>query len=347
MIDEKYYIDEKATVLEAMQAINSNGIKTLFVTEKNKLKGSVTDGDARRWIVSGGDIGASITNIVNYNPKYLEENTNINPIEFMRKNSIEAIPIVKEDMTIADIISWADRVQRGEKKPVNLPVVIMAGGKGTRLYPYTQILPKPLIPVGEYPIVQRIIDEFCKYDCNEYYMIVNHKKNMIKAYFNEIETNYQLKYIDEEVPLGTGGGLRLLKEKIDQTFILTNCDIMVTADIAEICKVHKKKKNIITMVCCNKTIEVPYGVIEVDRSGNIKNMVEKPHKNFLTNTGLYIVEPEVIDYIEDNVFVGFPDVIQVLMDKGEKVGVYTVEENDWLDMGQFEEFERMKQYIEG
>ena len=346
MDKEKYYITEDATVIEAMQAINENGIKSLFVVEKNKLKGSVTDGDARRWIVNGGDVNASIKEIVNYSPKHLVLSSKVNPNEFMRKNKIEAIPIVNEQMEVQRIISWTDRDQIIQKEKVALPVVIMAGGKGTRLYPYTKILPKPLIPVGEIPIVQRIMDEFNKYQCNEFFMIVNHKKNMIKAYFNELKGDYNISYIDEDIPLGTGGGISLLKGKIDKTFILTNCDIMVTADISSIYKWHKKRKNIITMVCCNKIMEVPYGVIETNDKCEIKNMIEKPQLPFLTNTGLYFVEPRVIDELEENLAIGFPDIIEKYKTAGEKIGVYTIEEDEWLDMGQPEELERMRQYIE-
>lgn len=342
----KFYIDENATVLEAMQEINENGLKTLFVVENRKLRGSVTDGDTRRWIVRGGDINAPVKNIVNYNPKYLNVKSKTNPVEFMRKNKIEAVPIVNDDMEICEIVSWAGRKGRQYKGNVDLPVVIMAGGKGTRLQPYTKILPKPLIPIGDLPILEIIINEFCKYQCKEFFTIVNYKKNMIKAYFNEIKKSYDLIYIDEEKPLGTGGGLSLLKGQIQETFILTNCDILVTADIESIYKLHKKKKNLITMVCCNKLIEVPYGVIEVDEDGSMKEMVEKPQLPFLTNTGLYIVEPIVIEQLNTDEYIGFPDIIRRYMEAGKPVGVYIIEEDEWLDMGQPEELERMRDYLE-
>lgn len=346
MDNEKYYISENATVLEAMQAINENGLKSLFVVEENKLKGSVTDGDARRWIVGGGDVNASVSKIINYSPKHLTLSSKISPNEFMRKNHIEAVPIVNEQMEIQRIISWTDRDQRIQKAKVALPVVIMAGGKGTRLYPYTKILPKPLIPVGEIPIVQRIMEAFHEYQCDEFFMVVNHKKNMIKAYFNELSSAYRVTYVDEDIPLGTGGGISLLKGKISETFILTNCDIMVTADIASIYKWHREHGNIITMVCCNKIVELPYGVIEIDENNEITRMQEKPQLPFLTNTGLYFVEPRVIEEMENNVEIGFPDIIKKYKEAGEKIGVYTIEEDEWLDMGQPEELERMRQYIE-
>lgn len=346
MEKENYYIKEDATVLEAMQAINENGLKSLFVVDNNKLKGSITDGDARRWIVNGGDVNASVTKIVNYSPKHLTVSSKINPNEFMRKNRIEAVPIVNDKMEIQRIISWTDHDQSIQRERVGLPVVIMAGGKGTRLYPYTKILPKPLIPVGEIPIVQRIMDEFKQYQCDNFFMIVNHKRSMIKAYFNELQDNYNVNYVDEDIPLGTGGGISLLKGKVNETFILTNCDIMVTADIASIYKWHKKRGNIITMVCCNKIVEVPYGVIEINKNNEIKSMVEKPQLPFLTNTGVYFVEPRVIEELEENLAIGFPDIIEKYKAAGEKIGVYTIEEDEWLDMGQPEELERMRQYIE-
>ena len=346
MKKENYYISEDISIIEAMQALNEKGLKCLFVADNDILKGSFTDGDARRWIVNGGDINASVKKIVNYSPKYLTISSKVNPIEFMRKNMAEAVPIVNERMEIQKIVSWADRDEAFAKEEMALPVVIMAGGKGTRLYPYTKILPKPLIPIGEIPVVQRIMDEFMEYRCEQFFMIVNHKRNMIKAYFNELEDTYNISFVEEETPLGTGGGISLLKGKINDTFVLTNCDIMVTSDLARIYKWHKERKNIITMVCCNKLVEVPYGVVEKNEENEIVNMVEKPQLPFLTNTGLYFVESRVIDELEENVAIGFPDIIEKYKTAGERVGVFSINEDEWLDMGQPEELERMRQYIE-
>lgn len=224
----------------------------------------------------------------------------------------------------------------------------MAGGLGKRLYPYTKILPKPLIPIGEIPISEHIINRFNKYGCKEFFLIVNHKKNMIKAYYNEIEKDYSISYADEDEdkPLGTGGGLSLLKGKINSTFILSNCDILIKEDYEKIYNHHKVEKNLITMVCSLKHIKIPYGVINTNEKGEIEDMKEKPEISIFANTGMYIVEPEVLNLIEENKFVGFPDIIKRVMDEGKKVGIYPISENAWLDMGQLDEMEEMRSRLE-
>ena len=161
-----------------------------------------------------------------------------------------------------------------------LPVVIMAGGLGTRLYPYTKILPKPLIPVGEMPIVEHIIHRFADVGCSAFTMIVNYKKSMIKSYFNDLQKDYTVDYVDEDTPLGTGGGLSLLKGKVTQTFFLTNCDILIDADFGDIYQYHKEKGNVITMVCAVKHFTIPYGVVELGGDGDISGITRKAGDEF-------------------------------------------------------------------
>jgi NDP-sugar pyrophosphorylase family protein len=233
-----------------------------------------------------------------------------------------------------------------QSEPIDLPVVIMAGGMGTRLYPYTKILPKPLIPIGEFPIIEHIINRFYDQGCREFYLIVSHKKNMIKAYFNELKRDYTVTFIDEEKPLGTGGGIGLCKNKINKPFILTNCDILIDGDFNKICKFHKEKKNVITMVCSMNQFRIPYGVIKMGKDGDLDSMQEKPTIPFLINTGCYVVEPEIIDNIEKNKEVDFPDVIQQYKNLNQNIGIYPISENSWLDMGQFDELEKMKKRLE-
>jgi NDP-sugar pyrophosphorylase family protein len=262
----------------------------------------------------------------------------------MKKNNIDALPLINEKGEIVSILFLNDEIIR-EKNRLEVPVVIMAGGLGTRLYPYTKILPKPLIPVGEIPIAEHIINRFNKYGCKDFYLILNHKKNMIKAYFNEISKDYSVNYIDEEKPLGTGGGLSLLKNKINSTFILSNCDILIEEDYYKLYRHHKKENNLITMVTSLKNLKIPYGVIEISETGEIESMEEKPSFSFFTNTGMYVVEPRVIEELEENKVIGFPDIIEHYQNKGEKVGVYPISEKSWLDMGQLDELEEMRKRI--
>ena len=169
----------------------------------------------------------------------------------------------------------------------------------------------------------------------------------MKAYFNDNENHYNINWYDETVPLGTGGGLSLLKGKINDTFFFANCDALLTANYESMLAFHKENKNVITIICAYKNISIPYGVIEMGVNGSIEEMKEKPELSFLTNTGIYIVEPEVIEEMEDNVSIGFPDVVELQKSLGKKVAVYPISENEWMDMGQLPELERMRKRLYG
>jgi dTDP-glucose pyrophosphorylase len=338
---DELFIHEEMRVIDAMETLDKRGKKILFVVENRCLLATLTDGDVRRWILKNGDLHMPVKAIANYSPKYMHESTKANAKEFMKSFSIEALPIVDDQKQIVSVVFWDDQTLDSREK-LDLPVVIMAGGLGTRLFPYTKILPKPLIPIGELPIAQHIIDQFRTFGITRFFMVVNHKKNMIKAYFNEIDKNYDLAYIDEDVPLGTGGGLSLLKGKIDSTFILSNCDILIDTDFAKLVKHHRDQKNRITMVCSLKKVKIPYGVVEIDEEGQISSMREKPELSFFTNTGIYIVEPEVVDAMIDGEVIGFPDILTRHQLEGAKVGIYPISENAWMDMGELDQMEEMR-----
>lgn len=330
---------------KVMQKIDSNANGILFLLdERGKLAGCITDGDIRRFLLSGGKMTDIAGKAANREPKIantLEEAK----LLYHKKNYV-AIPVVDGDGNLADLYI-GDGLFVREKHALNIPVVINAGGRGTRLEPYTKVLPKPLIPVGDLPIIELIMKEFQAYSCNEFHIIVNYKRELMKAYFAENENRYEITWYDEESPLGTGGGLSLLKGKFDDTFFFSNCDALLTSNYERMIQFHKENSNVITMICAYKNITIPYGIVEMGINGTIKSMKEKPVMSFLTNTGIYIVEPEVVDDIEDGVAVGFPDIIEKERRKGKKVAVYPISENDWMDMGQLTELEKMRVRLYG
>ena len=310
---------DQLSIVDAMRLIDNNSCGILFITDENdRLKGCLTDGDIRRYLLSGGKLEDPVISALNKDPKVARNESEARSL-YHKKNFV-AIPIVDESN---------------------------AGGKGTRLDPFTRVLPKPLIPVGELPIIEMIMKEYQSYDCRDFHIIVNYKKELMKAYFADNENDYDISWYDEEKPLGTGGGLSLLKGKIDSTFFFANCDALLTANYESILKFHKDSGNVITMICAYKNIAIPYGVVEMGVNGRIEKMKEKPEVSFLANTGIYIVEPEVIDEIPDGVSVGFPDIVEEQMKKGKKVAVFPVSEKDWMDMGQLPELEKMRKKLYG
>lgn len=340
-----FLVDEECTMLEAMELLDKVAKKVLFVIKDGQFVAAITDGDIRRWILKKGNLEAKIKEIANYKPKYLHEKDKSLAKKMMKKYSIEALPLLNERNDIISVILWNNE-EIENKRTLNVPVVIMAGGLGKRLYPYTKILPKPLIPIGEIPIVEHIMNRFNQHGSEQFFLVVNHKKNMIKAYFNEIQRKYEVNYVDEDQPLGTGGGLSLLKGKISSTFLLSNCDILIEEDCEKIYKYHKKENNLITMVCSLKRIIIPYGVVEISKTGEIEAMREKPELSVFINTGMYIVEPKIIEELEDNKSISFPDIIEKYKEAGEKIGVYPISDYSWLDMGQLDEMEEMRRRLD-
>lgn len=341
---ESLFITEERSVLEAMKQIDATAKQILLVTENNKLKAIITDGDIRRHLLRGGKLEDKVKAIANYNPRFIYEKDKANSRELMKDWSLLSLPVINEKLEIQSVIFLND-YEIGRNHSVSAPVVIMAGGLGTRLHPYTKILPKPLIPIGEIPITEHIINHFMEHKCNEFHLIVNHKKNMIKAYFGEVDKDYDIEFHDEKIPLGTGGGLSMLKGKVETTFFLTNCDVLIRANYKEIYDYHKQNGNLITIVAAYKHLTIPYGIINMDSDGGIAKMIEKPEYSFLTNTGFYVVEPDVVNKLEDNRAIGFPDIIEQQKALGEKIGVFPVSEKCWLDMGQLEELEEMRKEL--
>ena len=337
-----YCIQKDLTVRDAMKVIDRVYPKIVFVVESGKLLGSLTDGDIRRFLLKGGKLTDMALDAGNKNP-LTAANAQSAAALYHQRNYV-AIPIVDALGQLTDVYLGARSAGKKLAK-LDVPVVINAGGKGTRLEPYTKILPKPLIPVGEMPIIEHIMHHFMDYGCPEFHVIVNYKKELMKAYFVGCDRQYDISWYDEEKPLGTGGGLCYLKGKIQETFFFTNCDNLLLSNYESMLNFHRENKNVITMICAYKNLTIPYGVVEMGVDGTIERMQEKPELTYLTNTGIYIVEPEVLMDMEENVSIGFPDIMKKQMAKGKKVAVYPVSENEWLDMGQLEELEKMKKKL--
>ena len=330
---------------DAMRKIDANTNGILFLTDdRDNLVGCITDGDIRRFLLAGGKMEETAIKAANIHPKVAH--TIEDAMGLYHKKNYVVIPVVNEDGRIVDLYT-GNGVSKRQRKALDIPVVINAGGRGTRLDPFTKILPKPLIPVGDYPIIELIMREYQTYNCNDFHIIVNYKRDLMKAYFKENESRYNITWYDENKPLGTGGGISLLKGKFDDTFFFANCDVLLTANYERMLEFHKENGNTITMICAYKNLTIPYGIVEMGKNGSIEGMKEKPVLSFLTNTGVYIVEPDVALDVEDGVSLGFPDIIEMERQKGRKVAVFPISENDWMDMGQLSELEIMRNKLYG
>lgn len=337
----KYLVPEDLSISRAVKAIDEGKRKVVFCLRDGRLSGCFTDGDMRRYILRDGDMCKPVSQAMNPKPVHFPFSQEEEARHFLRSSGAVAVPIVDEQGRVARIFFRGDDTSIVRLLPDPVPLVVMAGGRGTRLYPFTKILPKPLIPIGETPILDRIIDRFGQCGVEDVYLVLNHKRNMIKAYYNETCLPYNIRFVDEERPLGTGGGLALLRGKVNSTFFLSNCDCLLDMDYLCMYEYHKTHENAMTMVVAAKNMGLPYGVVELDKQGNLQMIREKPEYSFLVNTGIYVMEPEVMDFIEQDERVDVPDLAKRLMVAGRRVGGYPVTEKSWLDMGQLSEMKTM------
>ena len=337
------------SIVEAMQKISNNLHGILFITDsEHHLLGSLTDGDIRRWLVKTGKLDAQISKVMFKNTVFIQENKKAKANEIMQKKSITALPVVDSSKTIISIIfASGSKINNPQKEQLlkDVPVVIMAGGKGTRLYPYTKILPKPLVPIGDIPIIERIINSFCNYNVNEFFVTVNYKKGMIKSYFNDLSPEYSISYVEEDIPLGTAGSLKLINKNFDKPVIVTNCDILINADYEDIYKHHLSSGNKLTIVSALKKIVIPYGVLNAGKNGIIESLEEKPGHSYFINTGMYILDADLFSQIPENTCFHMTDLADLLIKNKQQVGMYPISEDDFLDMGELEEMKRMEQKL--
>jgi len=353
MIDyEKLFFNYDSSIRDAMDCLTKTSEKILFVIgSKKQLLGTVTDGDIRRWILTENSLSEPVRNVMNKKPIVATKEDGLEAIkQLMLIHKLECIPQVNEDGIITAAYTFRDILSDPDmhivKKKIDTPVVIMAGGKGGRLKPFTDILPKPLIPVGDKPVIEKIMNIFHSYGVKDFLITLNYRAGMVKAYFSEHSLPYSLDFVLEKDPLGTVGSLSLLKERLSSTFFITNCDIIIKADYSDIFNFHKRDKNTLTIVCSMKHFKIPYGVVYHENNGKFRHMKEKPEMDFLVNTGVYIAEPEVLKLVPENIKYDMNSLIDRLKENDKRIGIYPVSDRSWFDIGQWEEYHSSMKILE-
>ena len=344
-----FVITKNKTIKEAMRLINLNLHKCLVVVDKNnKLLGTLSDGDIRSALLKNYNLDDKINKIFNNNSKFiLKKDLSEEKLKnlFLKKD-FDIIPIVQNNRKVIDVTYWS-KVFNSEKKinevrnfKLDVPVVIMAGGEGTRMKPFTNVLPKPLIPINDKPVVEHIMDKFRMQGISNFIFTINHKAKIIKAYFKELKSKNKIRFINEKTPLGTAGSLKVLQNKINNSFFVINCDTIVNIDYKDLYDFHEKKKNMITIMASAKEHIIPYGVCNLGTSGQFKNIKEKPKINFLASSGIYVVHPSVLRLIPKNKRFDFPELVVAAKRKKIKIGVFPIDDNSWADVGQWSEYKK-------
>jgi len=348
-------ITRNETIKEALKKMDLSGEKTLIVVDaNNKFLGVISDGDLRRSILHNNNLNSIVGEIYNKTPFYIEkevtDETKIKDI--LVNNKIFLLPVVDENKVLIGYLTWDElfKKQQSTSKPVNkdlenTPVVIMAGGKGTRLEPFTKLFPKALVPFGDATILEYIINCFKTNGVKNYHIIINYKANMVESYINSIDKDYSVNFILEQSYLGTAGGLHYLAEKISTPFIVSNCDIIVKADYADVFSYHKTQKADLTILSSIQHYKIPYGVVNFENGGCVTRIEEKPEFTFPVNTGVYIIDDSVLKYIPKNIKFDMTDLIDVLIKNKKKVITYPVNEKDYIDIGEWSSYKAANNFV--
>ena len=339
-------ISDRATIFQAMEKMDAGKVKMLFIFDGNdEFEGILTIGDIQRSIIRNNDLRTVVRDILDKDKVYCSPEDSDSKIkEEMKRLRAECMPIVDSEGNLVDVVLWEDvfgdfRIDNREK--IDLPVVIMAGGMGTRLKPLTNVIPKPLVPIGEKTIIEEIMDQFESIGCKRFFLSVNYKYEILKFYLDNLEHKYDITFIKEDKPLGTIGSVSMMKGKITTPFFVSTCDSLIDQDYRDAYDYHKSNGNDITVISAVKRQVVPYGVIQTGEDGIMTGLDEKPETTYMLNTGIYILQPGMVDEIPEDRFYHITDLIQKVCANGGKVGCFPVSENAWKDMGDWDEYLKM------
>lgn len=302
----------------------------------------LTLGDIQRAIIANVSLSSPVKQVLDPKKYYAKESDSLEDIKnFMFTTRTESMPVVNEKGDLLKVYFWDDFFGEDKiikKRKLKLPVVIMAGGKGTRLKPLTNVIPKPLLPIGEKTIIELIMDQFEEIGCGKFFLSVNYKSEILKYYMQNLEHPYDITYFQEDKPLGTIGSVSLLKNKIRTPFFVSNCDIIIDQDYSEVYDYHMENKNDLTIIAAIKNQSIPYGIMESGEKGELIRLEEKPELNYMINTGVYLLNPDLINEIPENTLFHITQLINKVKSKGGKIGCFPVSEKAWTDIGDWEEY---------
>lgn len=331
-----FKVRREMSIRRALEQIKSSKEKCLIVEDRNRnFLGLITDGDIRRAINNNIGFGQNISKIINKKPFIIKDKKKIN-----KKNTtnINYIPVINKKNIFIKFL----KIKKNKKKIIknkfkNIPVVIMAGGQGKRLRPYTDYIPKPLIPLSEKTIFENIYNSFSKQGFNNFYITVNYMHKYIKKFISEKKIK-NVKFITEKKPFGTASSLKYFSTKYYDNIILTNCDVVFNLDIKKAFASHLKDKSNLTVIAAKKKISLAYGVLDVNKN-KIKNIIEKPKIFKIVNTGLYFINRKSLNLIPKGKIYHMTNLIKDTVSKYSKtVKIFKVSDKKWLDFGKWENF---------
>jgi len=338
MSHKNYLVNFKESIVKAIKAINECGHQIAFITDDNQaVIGSVSDGDIRRALLKNISLNEEVSKIMNKDFVYVSDSVNRQTIiSLMSTKNLRQIPCLDEKMRLLKVFDLEDFI--GFQRLEN-PVIIMAGGLGSRLQPLTQDCPKPMLKVSGKPILETILLQCIEAGFHNFYFSVNYLKDKIIDYFQDgSKWGIKISYILEDDPLGTAGALSNLTVNSNHDVLVLNGDILSRVDFHGLLNFHKESKAKASLCVVEEKVQVPYGVIEIE-STNILSISEKPTYSFHVNAGIYLLNPSLLKLLPENDYFDMPDLIKLAIEKKEKVIAFPIHEF-WLDIGHHEQYRR-------
>lgn len=341
---EKMTVQPDASLRLVMEVIDRGARQIALVTDDcGVLIATVTDGDIRRGLLRGVGLEAPVSEVMHRNPTTLLKGASASVAQsLMRERGLNHIPVVDPQ---GKLVSLALREAVTSVHPRQTRVVLMAGGLGMRLRPLTETMPKPMIPVGDKPLLERIVTRFQDQGFSRFTLSVNYLGHVIRDHFGDGSSlGVEMDYIEETKPMGTCGALSLMSQRPDSSFVVMNGDILTTTSFGTMIDFHAETSSAVTICAREFNMQVPYGVLNADGT-TLVSMEEKPIYRHLVNAGIYALSPHVFDQIRDDEPLDMPELIVRVKNAGHKVSVFPVREY-WMDIGRIEDLDRARAEFE-
>ncbi|MCM3590176.1 nucleotidyltransferase family protein [Brevibacillus borstelensis] len=342
---KKLLINPQTPILKTLEIIDINARQiALVVDHEERLLGTVTDGDIRRGLLKGKSLQDPASSVMNPYPTVASPyDTRENILALMKVKQLNQIPVVDDDGKIIDVEILNDILRPIQKENW---VILMAGGLGTRLAPLTRDCPKPLLRVGDKPLLETILMSFLEQGFHRFYISVKYKADMIQSYFGDGKRwGVDIRYLEEQESLGTAGALSLLPEVPTAPFFVMNGDLLTKVNFEHLLDFHKTYQAEATMCVREYDHQIPYGVVKVERQ-RLAGIEEKPVQRFFVNAGIYVLEPTMLDYIPRNQHLDMPTLFDNIIREKKNAVAFPIREY-WLDIGRISDFEKAnKEYME-
>ena len=331
---QKHFLKPYQSLKEALEVINLGDIQIALIVDENlSLLGTVTDGDIRRGLLHELSLNDEVRKVMNVDYSYGREACSKQYCnELCKDRRLKYLPILDDSKRVVQLFKY-DQQYIESSKIIESPVVIMAGGKGLRLRPLTESCPKPMLKLGNSPILEVILNQFISQGFSNFFLSVNYLKDQIIDYFNDGSSlGVSINYLSETKPLGTAGSLSLLPAILPaQPILIVNGDILSKVDFSEILQYHKQNQAIATLCVRNHAASLPFGVVTTE-GAQLLSIKEKPTLNFLVNSGIYVIEPCLLSLISQDEAIDMPTLLERALSNGSKIVTYPIYEY-WLDIG--------------